>query len=653
MSATPPQTAAFGAWRSPITSALIVAQSISLGEARLDGDQVYWGEGRPQDNGRQTVVRRALAGGAALDVVATPFSVRTRVHEYGGGAWSVADGTLYFSNDQPGTEGLKPDRRLYRQGHHGMPVALTPEGDWRYADGILDRRRARWIGIREDHTRPPYPINTIVAVELLGGNEDPGQVLVSGHDFFSSPRLSPDGQKLAWLAWDHPDMPWVSTRLYVGQLDDAGRPSGSPTLVAGGPEESVFQPEWSPDGSSLCFVSDRSLWWNLYAYDLARGSTRALAPMAAEFGQAQWVFGLSTYAFADSDRIVATYTAGGFGQLGVLDLRSSRIAVFDLPFREFRSLRANSTHAAFCAGAPDIPTSVVLLDLGSGRHDILKRGTDIADDPAIRRYFTRAEPVEFPTEGGKTAFGIFYPPANPDYVASPDDKPPLVVRCHGGPTSAASRTLSLGIQFWTSRGIAVLDLDYGGSTGYGREYRQRLHLNWGVVDVDDAVNATRYLIDGGRVDARRVVIAGGSAGGYTALAALTFRDTFQGGASYYGVSDLAALTKDTHKFESRYLDWLIGPYPQAKATYDERSPLHHSERLSKPVIFLQGEEDAIVPPDQTDKMVEALRRKGIAVGYLLFSGEQHGFRRGANIQRALDAELSFYAFEIFDVRLSF
>jgi dipeptidyl aminopeptidase/acylaminoacyl peptidase len=652
MSATPPQTAPYGSWRSPITSALIVAQSIALGEVRLDGDQVYWGEGRPQDNGRQTVVRRPLAGGAAVDVVAAPFSVRTRVHEYGGGAWSVADGTLYFSNDQPGTEGRKPDRRLYRHGHQGMPAGLTPEGDWRYADGILDARRERWIGIREDHT-PPHPTNTIVAVGLSGGGDDPGHVLVSGHDFFSSPRLSPDGQTLAWLAWDHPDMPWVSSRLYVDQLDPEGRPSGSPTLVAGGPEESVFQPEWSPDATSLCFVSDRSGWWNLYAHELATGTPRALAPMAAEFGQAQWVFGLSTYAFAGRDRIVATYTTGGRGRLGVLDPRSRRLEVLDLPFHEFRSVRANRTHAAFCAGAPDTPTSVVLLDLDSRRHEVLKRGTDIADDPAIRRYFTKAEPVEFPTEGGKTAFAIFYPPANPDYVAPPDDKPPLVVRCHGGPTSAASRTLSLGIQFWTSRGIAVLDLDYGGSTGYGREYRQRLHLNWGIVDVDDSVNAARYLIDRGLVDARRLVIAGGSAGGYTALAALTFRDTYQGGASYYGVSDLAALTKDTHKFESHYLDWLIGPYPQAKATYDQRSPLYHSERLSKPVIFLQGEEDAIVPPDQTDRMVEALRRKGIAVGYLLFSGEQHGFRRGANIQRALDAELSFYAFEIFNVKLSF
>lgn len=653
MSAMLPQTAPYGSWRSPITADLIVAQSVALGEVRLDGDHVYWGEGRPQENGRQVVVRRRLAGGAAADAIDAPFSARTRVHEYGGGAWSVARNTLYFSNDQPQDAARKPDRRLYCQQRGGTPTALTPQGDWRYADGLLDHRGSRWIGIREDHTGPSYPVNTIVAVALSDAGSDPGRVLVSGHDFFASPRLSPDGQKLAWLAWDHPNMPWVSTTLCLDALDGEGEPKGSPTIVAGGPDESVFQPEWSPDGSSLCFVSDRTGWWNLYAYDLATGATRPLAPMAAEFGEAQWVFGLSTYAFAGRDRIVTAYTAGGVGHLAMLDLGSGHLDPIDLPFREFRSVRANSTHAVFCAGAPDLPTSVVLLSLTTRHHEILKQGTAIADDPAIRRYFTKAEPIEFPTEAAKTAFGLYYPPANPDYAAPAGDSPPLVVRCHGGPTSAASSTLSLGIQFWTSRGIAVLDLNYGGSTGYGREYRNRLHLSWGIVDVDDAVNAAAYLIDRALVDPRRVVIAGGSAGGYTALAALTFRDTFQGGASYYGVGDLSALAKETHKFESRYLDWLIGPYPQAQATYDQRSPLHHAERLSKPVIFLQGEEDAIVPVNQTDKMVDALRRKGVAVGYLLFSGEQHGFRRGANIQRALDAELAFYAFEIFKVRLSF
>jgi dipeptidyl aminopeptidase/acylaminoacyl peptidase len=653
MSAPSPQTAPYGSWKSPITSSLIVAQSVALGEVVLDGDEIYWWESRPQDQGRHVVVRRPRAGGPPVDVIGAPYSARTRVHEYGGGAWLVADGTLYFSNDAAQEEGLKPDRRLYRKDRDGVPRALTPLDDARYADGTIDRRRGRWIGVREDHAHTPYPVNTLVGVALSGEEPDPGTVLAAGHDFFASPRLSPDGQHLAWLAWDHPHMPWVSTGLYVDTLDDEGRPGGSPALVAGGPEESIFQPEWSPDGTKLCFVSDRSGWWNLYAYEFASGTTRALAPMAVEFGQAQWVFGLSTYAFAGADRLIATYTANGFGYLALLDLQSGTLNKFDLPFREFRSVRAQATHAAFCAGGPDVPTSVVLLDLAVGRHEVLKQSTPIADDLAIRRYFTTAEPVEFPTEGGKTAFGIFYPPANPDYAAPTDDRPPLIVRCHGGPTSAASSTLSLGIQFWTSRGIAVLDLNYGGSTGYGRVYRNRLHLNWGIVDVDDSVNGARHLVNCGRVDPDRLVIAGGSAGGYTALAALTFRDTFQGGASYYGVSDLAALAKDTHKFESHYLDWLIGPYPQAQATYDERSPLHHAERLSKPVIFLQGEEDAIVPVNQTDKMVEALRRKGVAVGYVLFAGEQHGFRRGPNIQRALDAELLFYAFEVFHVRLSF
>jgi dipeptidyl aminopeptidase/acylaminoacyl peptidase len=375
--------------------------------------------------------------------------------------------------------------------------------------------------------------------------------------------------------------------------------------------------------------------------------------MAAEFGQAQWSLGMSSYGFADSDRILASYAAGGWGHLGVVDVSSGRLERLDLPYSEFRSVHACGKHAVFCAGAPDRPVSIVLLDVVSRRLQLVKQATDIADNPEIRRYFSQPESVEFPTEDDRTAFAVYYPPANPDYVAETAEKPPLIVRCHGGPTSAAATTLNLGIQFWTSRGVAVLDVNYGGSTGYGREYRHRLHLKWGIVDVEDSVNGAKFLVKRGQADPRRLVIAGGSAGGYTCLAALTFRDTFQGGASYYGVSDLAALAKDTHKFESHYLEWLIGPYPQAKARYDERSPLYHVEHLSKPVIFFQGEDDAVVPPQQTELMVEALRRKGIAVGYLLFSGEQHGFRRAPNIQRALDAELYFYAFEVFGTKLAF
>jgi dipeptidyl aminopeptidase/acylaminoacyl peptidase len=459
---------------------------------------------------------------------------------------------------------------------------------------------------------------------------------------------------MLWLAWDHPNMPWNGTTLYLADIDAGGAPA-SERIIAGGADESIFQPEWSPDGNAIVFVSDRTGWWNLYAYDIATATTRPLCPMAAEFGMPQWNLGMSTYAFADARRIVCAYATAGLGQLATLDLTTGTLQAIETGFTEFGSVRADGNRVVFRAGAPDRPTSIVTLDLQSRQYRILKQATDLLDraEPHVAGYLTRVEPVEFPTTGGKTAFGLFYPPHNPDYTGGTDERPPLLVKCHGGPTSSASSTLNLGIQFWTSRGIAVLDVNYGGSTGFGREYRDRLKLSWGVVDVDDCVNGAQYLARQGQVDGKRVVISGGSAGGYTTLAALAFRDFFQGGASYYGVSDAAALARDTHKFESRYLDWLIGPFPEMEERYRERSPVYHADRLSKPVIFFQGAEDTVVPPNQTEIMVEALRRNGNAVGYFLFTGEQHGFRQADNIKRCLDAELAFYAVEVFRIGLTF
>jgi dipeptidyl aminopeptidase/acylaminoacyl peptidase len=449
-------------------------------------------------------------------------------------------------------------------------------------------------------------------------------------------------------------MPWNGTTLYLAEVDDRGGVA-EPRIIAGGVAESIFQPEWSPDGSGLFFVSDRSNWWNLYRFDLAARTTEPLAPMEAEFGVPQWNLGTSTYACAGADRIVCSYSMAGLGHLAVLDLKRRTLHHHDLPFTEYGSVRADGGRVVFRAGAPDHPVSIVTLDLASGQHRILQKATGILDQPDLRLadYLTKVTAVEFPTTGGNTAFGLFYPPHNPHHAGGADEKPPLLVKCHGGPTSSASSTLNLSTQFWTSRGIAVLDVNYGGSTGFGRTYRERLHLNWGVVDVDDCVNGARDLAAQGLVDEKRIVISGGSAGGYTTLAALVFRDFFQGGASYYGVSDIAALARDTHKFESRYLDWLIGPYPQEEERYRMRSPLYHAERLSKPVIFFQGDEDKIVPPNQAEAMVEALRRKGNPVGYFLFSGEQHGFRKAANIQRCLDGELAFYAINVFKIGLTF
>jgi dipeptidyl aminopeptidase/acylaminoacyl peptidase len=448
-------------------------------------------------------------------------------------------------------------------------------------------------------------------------------------------------------------MPWVGTTLYLGALDPDGMPARL-TAVAGGAAESIFQPQWSPDGSALFFISDRTDWWNLYRYDVARKTIHPVAIRQADLGQPQWVFGMSTYAFASRDRLVAAYSDKGVGHLALIDLASNALSDIDLPFTDYSSVRADGSDVVvFRGGGPDIPHSIVRLDVGSNSHLILKQSIELASDPTLAGYFSPAQPVEFPTTGRTTAFGLYYPPQNSDYAPPAGEKPPLLVKCHGGPTSAASSTLDLRIQYWTSRGVAVLDVNYGGSTGYGRAYRNRLHRQWGVVDVDDCVNGANFLAEQGLVDRRRCVITGGSAGGYTTLSALTFRDCFQGGASYYGVSDATALARTTHKFESHYLDWLIGKYPEEEALYRERSPLFHTDRISKPVIFFQGDEDKIVPPEQTEKMVEALRARNIPVGFLLLTGEQHGFRQATNIQRTLDAELYFYATHVFKSGLRF
>ena len=624
---TAPRPAPYGSWTSPISAELVASSSLTFGQIAVDGRDIYWIEQRPAEGGRHVLVRRA-SDGAITDVTPPPFNARTRAHEYGGGAVTVSEGVVYFSNYD--------DQLLYRQRPGGPPERLTTRDGLRYADAIVDRRRNRLICVREDHTDPGREaVNTLVAVDLRSG--DAGTVLVSGNDFYGSPRLSPDGSRLAWLTWSHPNMPWDGTELWAGTFRGNGSIASSERVV-GGPSESIFQPEWSP-GGELYFVSDRTGWWNLYRRQ--DGRIEPLCAMAAEFGRPQWVFGMSTYGFESPNQIVCAHTTRGLWKLGRLRLGTGALELIDLPYTHISSyMRVAEGQAVFTAGSATQPSAVVLLDLRTGRVTVLKKSTTLATDPAV---VSSPEAVEFPTEGGTTAHGFFYPPRNPDYVASGGDRPPLIVMSHGGPTSATSTALEAEIQFWTSRGFSVLDVNYGGSTGYGRPYRERLRERWGIVDVDDCVNGARYLATRSLVDLGRIAIRGGSAGGYTTLCALTFRNMFQAGASYYGVSDLEGLAKETHKFESRYLDSLIGPYPQRRDVYLARSPIHHSDRLSCPIIFFQGLEDAVVPPNQSERMFNALRAKRIPTAYLAFEGEQHGFRRAGTIRRSLEAELYFYA----------
>jgi dipeptidyl aminopeptidase/acylaminoacyl peptidase len=619
------QTAPYGSWKSPITSDLIVAATVGLGQIALDGDMVYWSEARPTEGGRNVVVRWS-PDGHTTDMLPAPFNARTRVHEYGGGSFTVNQGVAYFSHF--------PDQRLYRQTLSNEPQPLTQSGALRYADAIVDNRRNRLICVCEDHSSPNQePINTLVSVDFSTGKVS---TLVSGHDFYSSPRLSPDGSRLAWLAWKHPNMPWDGTELWIGEFTKDGQLEQK-RHVTDGPTEAVFQPEWSPDGV-LYFVSDRTGWWNLYRW--RNSEVEALCPMEAEFGRPQWVFGMSTYAFVSARLLVCSYSTNGAWRLARLDTETRQLTPITTPYTDIWDVRATSTHVVFGGGSATQPAAIVRLDPTTEQSMVLRQASTLTLDPG---YFSTPQAIEFPTENGLTAHALFYPPRNCDYVAPTTEKPPLLVKSHGGPTAAAQTTLNLGIQYWTSRGIAVLDVNYGGSSGYGRAYRNRLKGQWGIVDVDDCVNGARFLVDKGLVDGNRLAITGGSAGGYTTLCALTFRHFFKAGASHYGICDLEALAHDTHKFESRYEESLVGPYPARRDLYRERSPIHFTDRLSCPVIFFQGLDDKVVPPNQAEMMVAALRAKGLPVAYVPFAGEQHGFRKAENIKRALDAELYFYS----------
>jgi dipeptidyl aminopeptidase/acylaminoacyl peptidase len=656
-------TAPYGAWASPLTAARVIAGALRFGDLALDGGDLYWTEGRASEGGRYVVVRRTTDD-RTLDITPAGFNVRSRVLEYGGAAMTVHRGDVYFANFA--------DQRLYRQPGGGDPQPLTPAGYF-YADLRMDAARGRLLAVREDHRQAGVePAAAIVAVRP-GSVEDAGVVLVSGADFYSDPIVSPDGTTLAWLQWSHPNMPWDGTELWAASIKPDGT-LGVRLRIAGGADESIFQPEWSPDGA-LYFVSDRTGWWNLYRVGggTAGVASRApaiepLHPMAADFGKPQWTFSMVTYAFAGPRRLAATYAQEGRWRIAFVETDPIRWEPIDSPVEVLEGLRADERALYFIGGSPTAAPAVMRMTLAAMEPEALRRSVSETVDPA---WISTPEAVTFvaphPTSLGaatpsspaagqsaaastsphpaapvRQVHAFHYPPRNPDFQAPEGTKPPLLVLTHGGPTGATEAVLDPEIQFWTSRGFAVLDVNYSGSTGYGRAYRDRLKGQWGIVDVEDAVAGAEAMVAAGKADADRLAIRGGSAGGYTTLAALTFHKTFKAGASYYGISDIEILARDTHKFESRYMDSLIGPYPAAKDRYVARSPIHFIDRLSSALILFQGTEDKVVPPNQSEMMANAVRKKGLPVAYLTYPGEQHGFRKAENIVRSLEAELYFY-----------
>lgn len=625
----------YGTWPSPITAERVARGGVRLAEPGVEGDTVSWLELRPAEEGR-TVVCRAEPWSDPTDVTPPGFDVRDSVHEYGGGAYVVRRGTVFFVHGG--------DERVYRQDPGSDPAPITPAPPaaraFRHADLEVSPDGAWLVCVRERHvgegvSPEGLPANELVALPADGTAEP--WVLAAGRDFYAAPRFSPDGSHLAWLEWDLPNMPWDGCELVVAEVRPDGR-LGARRVVAGGPSESVFQPSWGPNGL-LHFVSDRTGWWNLYREE-RDGTHRNLTPVEAEFGVPMWELRYASHAHLADGRIACTYRRDGVHHLALLDPETGELRDVDLPFSCFDPpyVAADGSRVAVLASSPTEPPQIVTLDVAARAVDVLRVSEELDIDPG---YLSVPEPVTFPTEGG-VAHMYVYPPTNRDVVEPPDERPPLIVHAHGGPTSEAVPELDLRIQYFTSRGFAYADVNYGGSSGYGRVYRERLDGRWGIVDVVDCVNAARYLVERGRADPARLIITGGSAGGWTTLCALTFHDVFACGTSSYGVSDLEPFTTITHKFEFKYIDRLAGPWPEAAETWRERSPVRQAHRLRRPVLILQGLEDAVVPPSQSEAIVEALAANGVPHAYLAFEGERHGWRRAETIRRALEAELAFY-----------
>ncbi|KAK9668588.1 hypothetical protein RND81_13G070200 [Saponaria officinalis] len=646
-------TAPYGSWKSPITADLISGAEKRLGGISVDGSgRLVWLESRPTEAGRGVLVREPEDLGAEpLDITPIDFSVRSRAQEYGGGAFTISGNTVVFSNYK--------DQRLYQQTiSHGdsSPSPITPDYGGPvvcYADGVFDPRFPRFITVMEDQRESVLnPTTTIAAINL--GHDDiviqEPKILVGGNDFYAFPRLDPKGERLAWIEWGHPNMPWDRSELWVGYISENGDVYKRVCICGADFDlnESPTEPKWTSKGD-LFFITDRKNgFWNLYKWIESKNEIIALCPMEAEFARPLWVFGMSSYEILDSNEqrnlVACSYRKKGRSYLGVLDDAQSRLSVLGIPFTDISNIQASGCNCLYIEGASaSNPSSVAKVTLDDQKSKAVEFDIIWSSSPEsakFQSYFSLPELIEFPTEvAGQTAYAYFYPPSNPAYKAGQEDKPPLLLKSHGGPTAETRGILNLSVQYWTSRGWAFVDVNYGGSTGYGREYRDRLLGQWGTIDVNDCCSCAKFLVDNGKVDADRLCITGGSAGGYTTLAALAFKETFKAGASLYGVADLNSLRAETHKFESHYINNLVG----AEKDFFEKSPINFVDKFSCPIILFQGLEDKVVPPDQARAIYKALKNKGLPVVLVEYEGEQHGFRKAENIKFTIEQQMVFFA----------
>jgi dipeptidyl aminopeptidase/acylaminoacyl peptidase len=630
--------APYGAWKSPVSAAIIAGQSVRLQDLCTDGTDIYWTESRPTERGRYALVKCG-ADGVSVDVSGSAdYSMRSLVNAYGGGAFAVESEVVYFVNYRGG--GPDPDQRVYRLAEDGSSYPLTPDtqGQVCYADLCVDTGRNRLFAVQQDSTRlnpSGQPTQSLIAVDAREGGTP--QTLATGNDFYSSPCLSPDGKQLAWLTWNYPHMPWDGCEVWLADITEEGTLRDA-RRIAGSDDESIFQPQWSPDGT-LYFCSDRDNWWNLYRWNGV--AVEQVTAEQAEIGRPQWIFGLSNYAFLSEKEIVCGVCTEGIWKLCRVDVRSGNLTDLCTDWTDVSHIRTAGDAVVCLAGSPTLSRSVVRLDTATGAKEILRASSALPD--TLIPYLSLPTTISYPTTGDATAHAFYYPPHNPDFVAPPDEKPPLLILSHGGPTAATSTLLTLPIQYFTSRGIGVVDVNYRGSTGYGRDYRLALYGTWGVMDVEDCANAGRYLVMRGLADGARIAARGGSAGGYITLCLAAFHDLLAVGASYFGISDLIALAEHTHNFEAHYTDVLIGPLPEYREVYKARSALYHAGGIRCPLLFLQGEEDTVVLPAQTLDMVTVLQQNRVPTAFLLFPHEQHGFRIAENICAALEKELEFYS----------